>query len=115
MKPTTLTSIWPMIAALGVTVISIFAVDQPAPMGAFTTAEAREMVDHASRQSDRWLFLATAAGFGGCLVAAVVYQTRNLRAVLDELRQDRHETNEVIKSNTRELIRVTDRLDRVAK
>lgn len=95
--------------------VSIFAVDQPATLGAFTTAEAQEMIDHAARQSDRWLFLATAGGFGVCLVAAVVYQTRNLRAVIDELRQDRHETNEVIKINTRELTRVTDRLDRMAK
>lgn len=79
--------------------------------GAVSASEAQAMLDHASRQSDRWLFLACLIVLLFCLAGAAVYQTKWVRALVDELRQDRRDLGEIIKNNTVLFGRVEKRLD----
>jgi uncharacterized membrane protein YedE/YeeE len=83
-----------------------------ASLAVVTPSEAQAMIDHAARQTDRWLFLATGGIFGGCLLFAVGYQTKWVRNLVADLRQDRREQSEIIKDNSTLLTRVCDRLDR---
>lgn len=74
--------------------------------------EVQGMVDHASRQSDRWLFLAVLVVLVFCLAGGLVYQTKWVRALVDELRQDRKDLGDIIKTNTGVLGRVERVLDK---
>lgn len=76
-----------------------------------SAADAQAMLDHASRQSDRWLFLAALVVLLFSLACGLVYQTKWVRALVDELRQDRRDLGEIIKNNTVLFGRVEKRLD----
>jgi hypothetical protein len=82
-------------------------------LSAVTPAEAQTMLDHASRQTDRWLFLAASTAFNVCLIIAVAYQTKWVRNLVSELRQDRSDLGGIIQANSDVMTRVKDRLDRV--
>ena len=81
-------------------------------LAAVSPSEAQAMIDHAARQSDRWLFLATAGVFACCLAGAVIFQTRWVQSLVQELRQDRRDLGEIVKANTIELVRVRDVMER---
>ena len=81
-------------------------------IAAMSPLEIQGMVDHASRQSDRWLFLVLLVVLVCCLAVGLVYQTKWVRALVDELRQDRKELGDIIKTNTGVLGRVERVLDK---
>lgn len=77
---------------------------------AVSASEAQAMLDHASRQSDRWLFLACLSVLLGCLIVCVVYLVKWVRAVHAEMRADRLELAGVVKECTSVLSVVRERL-----
>lgn len=68
-----------------------------------SAADAQAMLDHASRQSDRWLFLACLGVLLFCLIVCVVYLVKWVRAVMAEMRSDRTQIMAEMRSDRMEL------------
>lgn len=81
-------------------------------LAAVSATEVQSMVDHAAQQSDRWLFLAVLVVLLICLAGALIYQTKWVRALVDELRADRKDLANIINTNSGVLGRVEKILDR---
>ena len=73
-------------------------------------SQIQEIVDTAALQSDRYLFVVGIIILVVLLVIYGVYQTKWVRSLVDEIRKDREQSNEVIKANTIALTRVADRM-----
>lgn len=77
---------------------------------AVTADQAKTLLDHAATQSDRWLFLCVLAILLVCLMVAVVYMAKWVRATISEMRADRADLVTVVRENTQVLHQVRERL-----
>lgn len=68
------------------------------------------MLDHASRQSDRWLFIAVLVVLLVCLLFAVTYLAKWIKQTMQEMRSDRTDLMQVIRENSMVLNQVRERL-----
>lgn len=80
-------------------------------LSALTPLEIAGLVDETARKSDRYLFVLVIILLVGLLITYGVYQTKWVRSLVDEIRKDREQSNEVIKANTIALTRVADRMN----
>lgn len=75
-----------------------------------TPEQAQGMLDHAARQSDRWLFIAILVVLLVCLLVAVVYLAKWIKQTMQEMRNDRIDLMQVIRENSMVLNQVRERL-----
>jgi magnesium-transporting ATPase (P-type) len=75
-----------------------------------TPTDIQNMVDHASKQSDRWMFILVLV----VLVVGLIWDKwraeKTLKGLFQEVRQDRKDSIAVIEENTKAHTRVLERL-----